>query len=110
METLFWFEDPISEQLFAQRKLGSCRSVQHALNKEQRLALFQDWLPEDKKNQSLKLLSTLEKLREALALTREDAEFCFSQLPATPKNKFLQSLFVRYLDSPLCEDKAATIW
>jgi len=103
------------------RALGSCntenatsigeemsQSVPAGLTSEQRLELArsfkktpltaEEWLP------------TIEFLRHSLILNQEQVEFCFSQLPATKKNRALKDCFLFYLKSPLAQDRAAFLW
>ncbi len=77
---------------------------------EERAALFASLLTPAQLPQAPFYLKTIELLREALVLTPEHAEHCFSELPQTPKNQELQELFLAYLHSPLAEDKTARLW
>ncbi len=55
-------------------------------------------------------LPTIEFLRSALVLNREQAVFCFNQIPKTAKNKSLRDCFFFYLESPLVEDPMGQLW
>ncbi|MCB9254284.1 MAG: PD-(D/E)XK nuclease family protein [Bdellovibrionaceae bacterium] len=75
-----------------------------------RLQLFTSWLPNTERNKAHQYLRTVEDLRGAFLTSHEDIEFCFSELPETPKNVFLRSGAHSYLDSPLKEDRAEALW
>ncbi|MCB0404618.1 MAG: PD-(D/E)XK nuclease family protein [Bdellovibrionales bacterium] len=75
-----------------------------------RLQLFTTWLPATERAKAHLYLRTVEDLRSAFLTSHEDVEFCFSELPETPKNVFLRSAAHSYLDSPLREDRAEALW
>lgn len=84
------------------------QSVPSGITSEQRLDLArsfkktpliaEEWLP------------TIELLRNSLILNQEQVVFCFSQLPATKKNRALRDCFLFYLNSPLVQDRASFLW
>ncbi len=75
-----------------------------------RLNTFESWLTPAERVFSRRFLTTIEKLREALVLSEQDVDYCFSFLPPAPKHKRLRELFDRYLASPLAKDLAADTW
>lgn len=75
-----------------------------------RVTLVSQWVLPEEKARAAELLRVLESLRESLLLTRDDAEYCFSQLPRTSPNRKLREYLLRYLDSPLCDDLTASAW
>lgn len=75
-----------------------------------RHSAFLELLPPEDHARSADWLYTIEKLRESLVLTHDDADFCFSQLPATPRTEKLLALLHAYLDSELAKDWTAKVW
>jgi hypothetical protein len=75
-----------------------------------RLETLTAMLPEEERPKAFSWLYTLEKLRESLILSHEDADFCFSVLPTTPRHKLLLQTLHNYLDSELRHDWTERIW
>lgn len=119
MPTQFCFESHEDLQVF--RALGGghtenatsiaeemSQSIPFGITSEQRLELARSF-----KKTSLvaeEWLPTVELLRHSLILNQEQVVFCFSQLPATKKNRALRDCFLFYLNSPLAQDRAAFLW
>lgn len=79
------------------------------LSPDDRLREFRKLLSAEQNTEEAQYLLTVDRLREAMVLTAQDIDFCFSELPKTPKNTALSELLHRYLESPLASDRPQAV-
>jgi hypothetical protein len=81
------------------------------LSSEERLQIFERFLPAKQKENAAVIFRTVEKLRETFVLLPEHVEHCFLSLPKTPKNRMLRQFLEAYLShADLALDRTAHAW